>query len=177
MYIVPADQPLYLYHLHAIFQTSESESVSTCISTFCSTYTCISNFVYHTLHFNLRVKVTIYLHINLVYLPGSNCMSNLFYKYPQASYICSSSHKHAHSMIAALSIWQLVTSLVYIGYLLRGTSGHIWIIEGSSGIDVSLRSVCGVTICHDAPNETKSLQFSYFSRLPTRNFKVFEKVP
>lgn len=47
---------------------------------------------------------------------------NLFYKYqyPQASFVCSSSHKQAHSMTAAISIWQLVTKLVYISYLLRG---------------------------------------------------------
>lgn len=97
---------------------------------------------------------------------------NLFYKYPQASFVCSSSHKHAHSMIAVVSIWQLVTKSVYI---LATFSGGQVVTSGLSKdrqvIDVPLRSV--VLQCRDAPNETKSVQLSYFSKLSTiRNFKV-----
>lgn len=63
-------------------------------------------------------------------------------------------------------------------YILATFSGGQVVTSGLSKdrqvIDVPLRSV--VLQCRDAPNETKSVQLSYFSKLSTiRNFKVWYK--
>lgn len=147
---IPAYQILYIT---PCISTSGSEWLFTSMSTLC-------------IYLALTAQVTCFINTGI-------------HKHPLFvvlhTNICSSSHKQAHSVTAAISIWQLVTKSVYI---LATFSGGQVVTSGLSKdrqvIDVPLRSA--VLQCRDAPNETKSVQLSYFSKPSAiRNFKVWYK--
>lgn len=106
--IVPAYKLLYLYHLHTVFHTTESVCIYRPAYQHCVVPIPAYKIAFQPQPVRSEWLFTCIL-INLVYLPGSNCTSNLFYKYI-----------HKHPTFAVLN------TNMHIQWSLPSQSGSWW---------------------------------------------------